>query len=143
MTIKDIKTSINKAIIENIPSYTTNSNDVKEGYKDGSFYVTFTKSKKIHQNKELYKRELSIRIHYFPKDRGNYSIECYEMQDRLENVFGRYLTVVDRTITINETDCDIHEGLLLFDFDIDFFETYEESIENDGILMESLNLKQV
>lgn len=142
MKIKDIKASINKAIKDNAPSYPINSNDVREGYKDGSFYVTFNKAKKILQNNSLYKRELAVRIHYFPKNRENYSSECYEMQDRLEVAFGKHLKVGKRNITINETDSDIHEGILLFDFDMEFYETHEESLENDGILMQTLNLKQ-
>lgn len=141
MKIADIKTSINKAIFEKIPNYPINSNDIREGYKDGSFYVTFTQSKKTMQNKYLYKRELGIRIYYFPKSKENYSIECYEMQDRLEGVFGRWLEIGDRTITINETDSLIQDKVLLFDFDLEVYESNEDSLENDGALMESLNIR--
>ena len=143
MKIKDIKTSINKAIYDNIPSYTINSNDVREGYKDGSFYVTFTRSKKIMHNKYMYKRELEVRIYYFPKHKESYSIECYEMQERLENVFGSLLEIGNRVITIGDTDSGITDGVLYFDFELEFFVTYENSLENDGVLMDTLKLKTI
>ncbi|MFH5181147.1 DUF6838 family protein [Paenibacillus sp. TAB 01] len=50
---------------------------------------------------------MTCRILYFPRDRHVFKEEAYDVQDRLERLFGLNFPAGDRTITIDSASTDI------------------------------------
>lgn len=140
MTIKDIDTAISKMLSDKT-KITIQSTDIREGFTRPSFYVTFPSTKKSPFNEYLYERNLSCKIYYFPKSKDDYSLELMEMQEKLENMFYLKLNVLDRKLNITEVDSYSSDGELQFDFDLNYFETPEDSISTEKEFMRELDIR--
>lgn len=120
ITYKDIKIAINKKLIDAF-NIDINSNDVKEGFKRPSFFVSFDNQLRSSTQEQV-EKSLTIRINYFPSDRYNYSLEIMDVQEQLENLFDFKLDVLDRKFNIIEVGHVVTDGVLEFSFDIQFFD---------------------
>jgi len=135
LTLKQIILAINEIILAKFPTIEIQSTDVKEGFKRPSFFVQLDN---IDSDTGLYfsKRSMTTRIHYFPSNRHNYSLELMDIQDDLESIFNLNFGVDNRVITIQETRAQTIDGVLEFEFDFGFVESKE--IADEGVTMEEL-----
>lgn len=132
ITYKDIKKAVN-GLLKNKFNIEINSNDVKEGFNRPSFFVAFDDANRSSTPEQV-EKSLTIRIHYFPTDRYNYSIEVLDIQEQLENLFDLKLGVLDRKFNIHEASTLVTDGVLEFSFDIYFFDV--KDIPTDVIVDE-------
>lgn len=140
LTLKQIKLAIIDMIMTKFPDIKIQSTDVTSGFKRPSFFVTIDN---VNRDSRLYHsiRSMTIRIHYFPSDRNKYSLELLDIQDGLESIFNLNFKVEDRVITINDTRSQEVDGVLEFEFDLNFLESNEITQTGElGELMSDLEL---
>jgi hypothetical protein len=135
ITYKDIKIAIN-TYLKNKFGIEINSNDLKEGYKRPSFFVSFDNFIRS-SNQEQVQKSFTVRIYYFPTDRYKYYVELLDIQDSLESLFDLKLEVLDRKFNINEVSTIVTDGVLEFSFDIEY---YEGKDITESPLMEELEI---
>jgi len=139
ITLKDIKKAINSIISNKFPDVEIMSTDVKEGFNRPSFFVQLdnvTKDDRLY----YFTRDMTVRIYYFPSDRYNYNLEVLDVVDGLESIFNLNFNVSDRVITIDNTSYDITDGVLEFDLEFNYTDSY--GYEEQGELIEELEYKQ-
>lgn len=137
ITYKDIKLAINNLLISKF-SYEINSKDISEGFSRPSFFVEFDNVVRSANSEQVLK-SFTIIIYFFPSNRHNYSIEILEVQDKLEELFDLKLEVLDRKFNIDEARSTISDGVLNFEFDIQF---EEGKVVEDAELMQELEYKE-
>lgn len=115
---KKIKLAVNNLLNANFPAKVT-SKDVKEGFKRPSFFVEFHNEKRSGSLSQIEKSK-TIRIYYFPSENNDTSIELLDVKEQLGEVFDLKLPVENRYLDIVEANSDITDGVLQFEFDIDF-----------------------
>jgi len=142
ITYKDIKIAVNGLLSRQF-EVDINSNDVKEGFLRPSFFVQFNDSIRSSTVYQI-EKSLTVRIHYFPSDRYDYSIELLDIQEQLEGLFDLKLPVKDRKINIIEVECVITDGVLVFSFEIEFSEgrEIEYGANPNTELMQKLDIKK-
>ncbi|MEL3956921.1 DUF6838 family protein [Caldifermentibacillus hisashii] len=131
ITYRDIRKAIN-AKLKNEFNIEINSNDVKEGFKRPSFFVTFDNLVKSSDQSQ-FDRSLTIRIYYFPTDRYDYSLELLDIQEQLENLFDLKFNVLDRKFNIFESSSLITDGVLEFSFDIQFSDAKDVPVDDNVV----------
>ncbi|MFH5187670.1 DUF6838 family protein [Paenibacillus sp. TAB 01] len=136
------RAGLNKAINDKIkvefPGIPIQSSDVEEGFKRPSFFVSLETNSSETFPFQV-QRDMTCRILYFPRDRHVFKEEAYDVQDRLERLFGLNFPAGDRTITIDSASTDIIDKVLHYDFDFSYL---EERADNDaGELMEELGYR--
>jgi len=139
LTRAQINKAINDKIESAFPAIPIQSSDVQEGFKRPSFFVSLdTNGTEPNQFSTL--REMTCRILYFPTSRYDYKEEAYDIQDRLEILFGLNFPVADRTITIDRANTEIVDKVVHYDFDFSFLDDSTRD-EDDGnqALMQELN----
>jgi hypothetical protein len=137
ITLKDIKTAVVSKLNANF-TQEVQSSDVKEGFSRPSFFVELDNATSSSTEEQKH-RGLTVRIYYFPSDKNKNSIEILDTQEALENAFDLKLPVLDRKLTINETESVTTDGVLTFSFDIE----YEEGkVIADAPLMGALDIKE-
>jgi len=126
---KQINAAINEVLETNFPGIPIISRDVEKGYGRPSFFVRIETNRSETYQGNIY-RDMTCRIRYFPTDRYQYKEEAYEVQDKLEQLFGLNFSVGDRTITISSATTDIIDKVVHYDFD---FSYYDEAGNDDPV----------
>lgn len=121
LTRAQINKAINDKIKAEFPSIPIQSRDVEEGFVRPSFYV-WLESARLDAGQYSQFREFTCRILFFPSDRYDYKEEVYDVQDRLEKLFGLNFTVGDRTITVLSAASDVIDKVLHYDFDFSYYD---------------------
>jgi hypothetical protein len=137
LTLKQIKLVINNLLLNKFPTIEIQSEDVRQGFNRPCFFVQLDND---DRDTRLYvtERSILVRIHYFPTNRYEYSLEIMDIQDGLESIFNLNFKVETRVITINETRAQTIDGVLEFEFDFEFVDPVETIEEGD--LMGDLEL---
>ena len=141
LTRAQLNKAVNDRIKTKFPGIDIQSRDVEEGFKRPSFFVQIeTDSSESFLSSVL--REMTCRILYFPKSRDIYKEEAYDVQDRLESLFGLNFFVAGRTLTIESAETLIVDKVVHFDFRFSFYDFNEASGGSGeaGELMEELHL---
>jgi len=100
--------------------------DIQSGDEDGdfvrpSFFVyletTISDSRQFNVLKDV-----TCRIRYFPSNQNNYKEEAYDVQDRLETLFGQNLPVEGRILTIDTANTNIVEKVVQYNFEFSYYD---------------------
>lgn len=136
LTRAQVNKSINDKIKAEFSGIPIQSSDVEEGFPRPSFFVSL-ETRRTESFEFQMLRDMTCRIRFFPKSRHEYKEEAYDVQDRLESVFGLNFAAGDRVITIDGAETDIIDKVLHYDFE---FSYYEEAVGSDetGELMEGI-----
>lgn len=138
---KEIMKAINTRLKTKFPAIPSLSRDVKKGFSRPSFKVTL-ETPRESRNVNLTHREMTCRILYFPTSRYDYDEETTEMQDHLSILFGLNLTVGKYRVVIDDSDTDVVDGVLEYNFRFSFIDSGPENENhNTGELMEELEYK--
>lgn len=121
LTRVQINNAINEKLDSEFPTIPIQSSDVEEGFNRPSFFVTLETNS---GDGGLFstQRDMTCRILFFPTDRYDYKEEAYDVQDRLEKLFGLNFPVAGRTITIDSYTSRIFDKVVHYDFDFTFFD---------------------
>lgn len=133
ITYKQIKKAINAKLTEKF-AFEINSKDISEGFIRPSFFVDFENMSKTGLESQI-ERSFTVRIYFFPTNKESYSMEILDVLEGLEEIFDLKLHVEDRYFNIFEAKGETTDGVLQFEFDIQYEEGREvEEAENMAIL---------
>ncbi|MED4599873.1 hypothetical protein P9314_04015 [Paenibacillus validus] len=139
LTRAQINKAINDNIIAEFPTVPIQSIDVEEGFQRPSFFVTLeTRNTESFLTNAL--REMTCQILFFPSDRNKYKEEAYDVQDKLEILFGLNFAVGDRVITIDGAFTDIVDKVVHYNFDFSYYEDVQQP--ESGELMQELKFNE-
>ena len=123
ISYKQIKKAINDKLKANF-NIEINSKDIREGFIRPSFFVEFDEMNRIGLESQI-ERSFTVRIYFFASDMDAPSIENMEVQEELENAFDLKLQVADRHFNILEARSVVSDGVLQFEFEIQYEEGRE------------------
>lgn len=123
ISYKQIKKSINDTLTAKF-DYEINSKDIREGFTRPSFFVDFENMTKTGLESQI-ERSLRVRIYFFATNKDAPSMENLEVLEGLEEIFDLKLPVGDRQLNILEPDAETSDGVLQFEFGIQYEEGRE------------------
>ena len=127
VTIIDILMAINKQLKTVYPSVIIQSTDVKEGFNRPCFYVDIVDFDNELVMETFDRKRAAFSLYYFPTDPNNYRMELLEVRETLQNAFIGILNIGDGfNIHILDTETRINDGVLNFDFEIEYYQRRNE-----------------
>ena len=130
--IKDIVKAINQKLKDNFPSITIQSTDVKEGYTRPCFYVDVVDFENELLMNEFDRKTAAFTLYYFPSDPINNRLELLEIRESLTDAFIGILDIGQGfKIHILDTAANVNDGVLSFDFEIEYYQRRREK-DNHG-----------
>lgn len=118
ITYKQIKKAINEKLTAKF-AIEINSKDISEGFIRPSFFVDFENMSKTGLESQV-ERSFTVRIYFFPTNKDSYSLEVLDVLEGLEEIFDLKLHVEDRYFNIFEGKGEVTDGVLQFEFDIQY-----------------------
>lgn len=140
ITLVDLKKAINDMLKSNFDPIPVIAQDVEKGFQRPSFTTEITEPK-IETLESQIETSCTVTIYYFSdlKDTEK-SISVLEMQWHLPMLFGNKLRVANRALDIIEPSSDYGDGILVFEFDILFYQGIEDSQESTAEMMQELHI---
>lgn len=142
ITLIDLKKAVKDVLEseygENIPVI---AQDITKGFKRPSF-TTEISEPKIEQLESQIETNCTVIVYYF-SDLSNTkkSLGILDMQWQLPLLFGNSLKVADRALNIIEPSSNVVDGILIFEFELLFYQGYQNKAESAAELMKELNIK--
>lgn len=140
VTSKDIIMAVDRELRNKFPDENIEYRDLEEGFEKPSFFISLDNN--LYSDfMAIYKvSQKIVRISYFPYDRYNNTEDLLEIQEELSNIFFSALTIGDNfIIDIKNCNSNIVEGVLYYDFQIEYIQEAQEEVVNSD-LMEELNI---
>lgn len=139
--LTDIKIALNDKLKDSFPSIPVKAQDVTKGFARPSF-TTYIDEPKIVQLETQIETAATIIVYYFPDLKTTEkSIDVLDMQWELPTLIGNKLHVADRALNVNEPSSNIVDGILVFEFDILFYQAYESKADQTAELMQEIHMK--
>lgn len=139
--LTDIKKAINDQLKVAFPSIPVKAQDVTKGFARPSF-TTFIDEPKVEELETQIETAATIIIYYFPDLKTTEkSIDVLDMQWELPTCIGNKLPVADRALNVIEPSSKIVDGILVFEFDIFFYQGRTNAAEQTAELMQELHIK--
>lgn len=91
--IKDVIKAINTLLKANFQDIKMSSKDIRRCIIRPSFYVDLEQNDSMQFNSICKENTLTVRIYYFPSDSNNNRIELLDVQEKLNNIFLKGLSV--------------------------------------------------
>lgn len=139
ITFKQIQITINEKLQSNF-SIDVISKSAKEGFTRPCFKLELDNVKREGYLTQV-EKSCTVRIFYFPADENDNAIELLDVQEKLGDLFDLKFSIEDRHLDINEPNFDEIDGVLQFEFDLQFFDGREYENEDIGIEDEIKNGK--
>ena len=141
ITLVDLKKAVNDILKSKFePLIPVIAQDVEKGFQRPSFTTEITEPK-IETLESQIEISCTVTIYYFSdlKDTEK-SISVLDMQWQLPILFGNKLKVANRALDIIEPSSDYGDGILVFEFDILFYQGIEDSQESTAEMMQELHI---
>lgn len=132
ITFKQIKVTINENLQSNFIDIDVSSKSTSKGFTRPSFKVELDNVKREGYLTQV-EKSCTVRIFYFPSTMDDNAIELLDVQEALGNLFDLKFSVDDRHLDIVEPNFDEIDGVLQFEFDLQFFDGREPG---SGVNME-------
>lgn len=138
ITFYDIKKAVNQVLFAKIPEIEVKGQDISKGFERPSL-TTEIEDAKAETLQDQIEMSCTVLIYYFP-DLTNTakSIDVLDMQFRMPIAFGNKLKVGKRALNINEPSSKVVDGILIFQFDILFYQVDESNAGNPVEMMQEL-----
>lgn len=138
ITFFDIKKAVNAVLQARIPEVEVKAQDITKGFEQPSFTTEIEDTRAEEMNDQI-ETACTVLIYYFPDLKNNEkSIAVLDMEFRLPMAFGNKLHVKNRALNINEPSSKIVDGILIFQFDILFYQVDESNAGLSTCLMKEL-----
>ena len=124
ITFENIRATVTRNLKANFNGLKVSSKSVKDGFTRPSFKVQIDNVKREGYLTQV-EKSCTVRILYFPTDENNNAIELLDVQEAIGNIFDLKFSVGDRHLDIGEPNFDEIDGVLQFEFDIQFFDGRE------------------
>lgn len=124
ITFENIRTTVTRNLKANFKGLKVSSKSVKDGFTRPSFKLELDNVKREGYLTQV-EKSCTVRIFYFPTDENDNAIELLDVQEVLGNLFDLKFSVGDRHLDIVEPNFDEIDGVLQFEFDLQFFDGRE------------------
>ncbi|UPW82728.1 DUF6838 family protein [Lysinibacillus sp. Ag94] len=124
ITFENIRATVTRNLKVNFEGLKVTGESVKKGFKRPSFKIELDNVKREGYLTQV-EKSCTVRIFYFPTDENDYTIELLDVQEELGNLFDLKFTVEGRHLDVFEPNFDEIDGVLQFEFDIQFFDGRE------------------
>jgi len=124
ITFENIRATVTKNLKANFNGLKVSSKSVKDGFTRPSFKVELDNVKREGYLTQV-EKSCTVRIFYFPSTADDNAIELLDVQEELGNLFDLKFSVGDRHLDIGEPNFDEIDGVLQFEFDLQFFDGRE------------------
>lgn len=143
ITFKQIKATINKKLQTKFIDIDVSSKSANEGFTRPSFKVQLDNVKREGYLTQV-EKSCTVRIFYFPTVENDNAIELLDIQEALGNLFDIKFSVEERHLDIVEPNFNEIDGVLQFEFDLQFFDgrEYGEGSSGNNIEDEIKNGKE-
>ncbi|AHN20306.1 phage tail terminator family protein [Lysinibacillus varians] len=131
ITFENIRTIVTRKLKANFKGLKVSSKSVKDGFTRPSFKLELDNVKREGYLTQV-EKSCTVRIFYFPTDENDNSIELLDVQEALGNLFDLKFSVGDRHLNIVEPNFDEIDGVLQFEFDLQFFDGREYGEESSS-----------
>lgn len=122
MTYNDIREAIIGKLRAKYPTYSIyGEEDVEHGVKAPAFFVQLLPVSSRPISIAHVQKTLMIDVHYFSAAK-TYG-DLWTVAEELEKLFDLKITVQDRSITIQDKEPEVVEGVLHFKFNLDFIDS--------------------
>ncbi|WP_333860799.1 phage tail terminator family protein [Clostridium sp.] len=144
VTIKDVINAINKLLETNFTVKIANKN-IREKIIRPSFYVDLEQNDSIQLNSICKQNNLTVRIYYFPTDPNNNRIELLDVQEKLNNLFLKGLSVTEDfyiyLVTDNPLEFVVVDGVLQLKLELYYLQEIEDTSEYEMMEELCVNIK--
>ena len=144
ITLKKIKTTLNKKLISNFSDIDVSSKSANEGFERPSFKVELDNVKREGSLTQV-EKSCTVRIFYFPSKDDDNAAEMLDIREELGDLFDLKFTVEGRHLDIVDSNFDEIDGVLQFEFDIAFEEGRNREYtvpQEQGVIIEDPELMQ-
>ncbi|MEY2353278.1 phage tail terminator family protein [Lysinibacillus capsici] len=124
ITFENIRATVTRNLKANFNGLKVSSKSVKDGFTRPSFKVELDNVKREGYLTQV-EKSCTVRIFYFPTDENDNTIELLDVQETIGNLFDLKFSVGDRHLDIVEPNFDEIDGVLQFEFDLQFFDGRE------------------
>ncbi|MBX8942570.1 DUF6838 family protein [Lysinibacillus sp. K60] len=124
ITFENIRATVTKNLKANFEGIKVSSKSVKDGFTRPSFKVELDNVKREGYLTQV-EKSCTVRIFYFPSTIDDNAIELLDVQETIGNLFDLKFSVGDRHLDIGEPNFDEIDGVLQFEFDLQFFDGRE------------------
>jgi len=124
ITFENIKTTVSRNLKENFNGLKVFGKSVQDGFTRPSFKVELDNVKREGSLTQV-ERSCTVRIFYFPADENDSTIELLDVQEKIGDLFDLKFSVEGRHLNIVEPNFDEIDGVLQFEFDLQFFDGRE------------------
>ena len=141
ITLLDIRKACNAVLKANYPTIPIKSQDVTKGFARPSFTTEFDEIKNSVLESQI-ETSLTVIVYYFPDlNINDYFLHLDEVKFNLPLIFGNKLKALDRYLNINEPVANIVDGIIVFEFDMLFYQDKpSSSAEHNRQLMQELDI---
>jgi len=145
ITFKKLKTTVNKKLRFSFSEIDVSSKSANEGFTRPSFKVELDNLKREGSLTQV-ERSCTVRIFYFPSTIDDNAVELLDVQEKIGDLFDLKFTVEGRHLDIVDPNFDEIDGVLQFEFDIQFFEArgneYNTNPNHNPDLMQNLEFRK-
>lgn len=128
---ENIRATVTKNLKANFNGLKVSSKSVKDGFTRPSFKVELDNVKREGYLTQV-EKSCTVRIFYFPSTIDDNAIELLDVQEVLGNLFDLKFSVEDRHLDIVGPNFDEIDGVLQFEFDLQFFDGREYGEGSSG-----------
>lgn len=124
ITFENIRATVTRNLKANFEGIKVSSKSVKDGFTRPSFKLELDNVKREGYLTQV-EKSCTVRIFYFPSTIEDNAIELLDVQETIGNLFDLKFSVGDRHLDIGEPNFDEIDGVLQFEFDLQFFDGRE------------------
>lgn len=135
ITFKNIRIAVTRKLKATFAGITVSSESANEGFKRPSFKAELDNVKREGSLTQV-EKSCTVRIFYFPTESDDNAAELLDIQEALGELFDLKFTVEDRHLNLIEPNFDEIDGVLQFEFDLQFFDGREYGEGSSGNTIE-------
>lgn len=140
ITFENIRATVTKNLDDNFNGLKVYRKSVKKGFTQPYFKVELDNVRREGYLTQV-EKSCTVRIFYFPANENDSTIELLDVQEKIGDLFDMKFTVEGRHLDIVEPNFDEIDGVLQFEFDLQFFDGREYENEDVGFEDEIKNGK--
>nr|DAF51914.1 MAG TPA: tail completion protein [Siphoviridae sp. ctOb14] len=134
ITLVNIKKAINEVLKTNFPDAKLYAREIEEGFIRPSFFTQLIPATSEYETRNFTSNKLTVIINYFSKDETD--LANVKMYDSLRQAFGMNLQIQGRHLIPRDIRADETDGVLQYEFDLDYLDDVPEEEEHYEIMKE-------
>ncbi|MFY0742153.1 DUF6838 family protein [Solibacillus silvestris] len=125
-----IKIAVNNFLKEKFPEIPVKAQDITKGFERPSFSTVIEQPILITTENQL-ETSCTVVVYFFPEYEDNEkSLNVLDMEWKMPLLFGNKLLVANRALNINEPSANVVDGILVFQFEILFYQASDSQFSS-------------